>query len=105
MYLALLVLYQMSWALSVFHYLFQSHFRGIPLHKVHDRSKLWRRMEEDNSVFVYREGTLDQAAYASHHKNKNDLTTVSKGCNSMLIRNKGTSSPTCCIVPLKDIIV
>ncbi|XP_058190536.1 uncharacterized protein LOC131307840 [Rhododendron vialii] len=63
------------------------HIRGMPLHKVHDRSKLWRRMEEDDSVFVYREGTLDQVAYASDHKNKNDLTTVSKGCNSMLIRS------------------
>lgn len=63
------------------------HIRGMPLHKVHDRSKLWRRMEEDDSVFVYREGTLDQAAYASDQKNKNDLTTVSKGCNSMLIRS------------------
>lgn len=81
------------------------HIRGMPLHKVHDRSKLWRRMEEDDSVFVYREGTLDQVAYSSGHRNKNDLTSISKGCDSTLIRNKGISTPTCCIVPLKDIIV
>ncbi|KAE9448690.1 hypothetical protein C3L33_19396, partial [Rhododendron williamsianum] len=41
---------------------------------------------EDDSVFVFRELTLDQAAYVSDHKDTNDLTTVSKGCNSTLSR-------------------
>ncbi|KAF7144241.1 hypothetical protein RHSIM_Rhsim05G0039100 [Rhododendron simsii] len=39
---------------------------------------------EDDSVFVYRELTLDQAAYVSDHKDTNDLTTVSKGYNRRL---------------------
>ncbi|THG08654.1 hypothetical protein TEA_015524 [Camellia sinensis var. sinensis] len=79
--------------------------RGMPLHRVLDRNRKWRRIEEDDSVFVYREGTLDQAIYTYYHKNKNDVNSGSKGCNSMLIRNKGNSTPTGCIVPLKDIIV
>ncbi|KAL7207120.1 hypothetical protein ACSBR2_019751 [Camellia fascicularis] len=81
------------------------HIRGMPLHRVLDRNRKWRRIEEDDSVFVYREGTLDQAIYTYYHKNKSDINSGSKGCNSMLIRNKGNSTPTGCIVPLKDIIV
>ncbi|XP_057493592.1 uncharacterized protein LOC130779069 [Actinidia eriantha] len=81
------------------------HIRGMPLHRVHDRSRKWRRMEEEDSIFVYREGTLDPAAYVLCQKNNNDVNGGGKGRSSRIIRNKGTTTPTGCIVPLKDIIV
>ncbi|XP_057500734.1 uncharacterized protein LOC130784764 [Actinidia eriantha] len=80
------------------------HIRGMPLHRVHDRSKKWRRMEED-SIFVYRDGTLDQEIYALYHKSNNEINGGGKGCISRIIRNKGTTIPTGHIVPLKDITV
>ncbi|XP_052191825.1 uncharacterized protein LOC127801051 [Diospyros lotus] len=80
------------------------HIRGMPLHKVHDRSKKWRRIEEDDSVFVYREGTLDQAACAHYQKNKNENSSGIKRNNSMLIRSKGNNMPKALVVPLTDII-
>lgn len=39
----------------------------MPLHRMHDRNKKWRCMEEDENIFVYREGTLDQATYNFYH--------------------------------------
>ncbi|CAK7329057.1 unnamed protein product [Dovyalis caffra] len=79
------------------------HIRGMPLYRNMDRSRKWRRMEEDESVFVYREGTLDQTTYQLYHFDKS--SSSSNGDGSLLIRDKGTKAPITCIVPLKDIIV
>ncbi|XP_022762433.1 uncharacterized protein LOC111308375 [Durio zibethinus] len=86
------------------------HIRGMPLHRSHDRSRKWRCMEEDDSVFVYREGTLEQTTYNLYHFNKpNSSSSSSNGsCNgysSIVIRDKGNNTPVSCFVPLKDIIV
>lgn len=94
------------------------HIRGMPLHRL-DLYKKWRRMQEDESVFVYREGTLDQATYNLYHfdhRNNRDggggdgIDTRmyhggSDGNSSLVIRDKGNSAPVSCLVPLKDIIV
>ncbi|KAA8546192.1 hypothetical protein F0562_020914 [Nyssa sinensis] len=84
------------------------HIRGMQLNRVHDRSKKWHRMEEDESVFVYREGTMEQAIYKMYHNQKNEMkssSSSSKACNPIIIRNKGNNAPANCIVPLKDIIL
>ncbi|PSS21827.1 Sperm mitochondrial-associated cysteine-rich protein [Actinidia chinensis var. chinensis] len=73
--------------------IFELDFRGMPLHRVHDRRKKWRRMEED-SIFVHREGALDQEMYALYHKSNNEINSGGKGCISRIIRNKGTTTPT-----------
>ncbi|KAM3743711.1 hypothetical protein ACB098_07G167500 [Castanea mollissima] len=81
------------------------HIRGMPLHRVHDRNRKWRRMEEDESIFVYREGTLDQATYNLYHFDKNIGTNNSgNGCNA-IIRNKVNNAPVSSVVSLKDVIV
>ncbi|KAI9389109.1 hypothetical protein POPTR_009G169400v4 [Populus trichocarpa] len=76
------------------------HIRGMPLYRNVDRSRKWRRMEDDESVFVYREGTLEQTTYHLYHADKSGNED-----DSVLIRVKGKSAPITCIVPLKDIIV
>ncbi|CAI9769759.1 unnamed protein product [Fraxinus pennsylvanica] len=83
------------------------HVRGLPLHQVHDRGKKWWCMGEDDSIFVYGEGTLDQAAYDSYCVEKNGINSSNsnKVCNSITIRNKGKSTHSSRMVPLKDIIV
>ena len=75
-------------------------FRGMPLHRALDRNRKWRRMEEDDSVFVYREGTLDQAIYNLYHFDKSGASNKPKSTG---IRNKGNNTANTCIVPLKDI--
>ncbi|XP_057964611.1 uncharacterized protein LOC131155462 [Malania oleifera] len=91
------------------------HIRGMPLHCVHDKNKKLRRMEEDDSVFVYREGTLDEPAYNLYrlHNSFNgtsSITTaevaISNGYyKSVLIRNKGDNTTVGCVVPLKNIMI
>ncbi|KAK9944433.1 hypothetical protein M0R45_010003 [Rubus argutus] len=90
------------------------HIRGMPLHDLHrikDRNRKWRKMEEDDSVFVYREGTLDQATFTLYHSPKNISNNAHNSSNGggdhnlIVIREKGNNTPTSCIVPLKDIIV
>lgn len=85
------------------------HIRGMPLHRNLDRSRKWRCMEEDDSVFVYREGTLEQSTYNLYHFNKqnssNNNGSCSNGYSSIVIRDKGNNTPVSCFVPLKDIIV
>ncbi|XP_022726742.1 uncharacterized protein LOC111282774 [Durio zibethinus] len=83
------------------------HVRGMPLHLSHDRSRKWRRMEEDDSVFVYREGTLEQTTYNLYHFNKTNSSSDGScnGYSSTVIRDKGNNPPVSCSVPLKDIIV
>ncbi|KAI5592814.1 hypothetical protein BDE02_04G178100 [Populus trichocarpa] len=78
------------------------HVRGMPLSRNVDRDWKWRRMEEEETVFVYREGTLDQTTYHLYHLNK---PSSGNGDDSVLIRDKGKNAPITCIVPLKDIIV
>ena len=76
--------------------------RGMPLSRNVDRDWKWRRMEEEETVFVYREGTLDQTTYHLYHLKK---PSSGNGDDSVLIRDKGKNAPITCIVPLKDIIV
>ncbi|KAG5248203.1 cellulose synthase protein [Salix suchowensis] len=78
------------------------HVRGMPLSRNVDRNWKWRRMNEEENVFVYREGTLDQTTYHLYHLNK---PSSGDGDDSALIRDKGKTAPISCIVPLKDIIV
>ncbi|PON75211.1 tubulin-tyrosine ligase [Parasponia andersonii] len=81
------------------------HVRGMPLHRAHDRSRKWRRMEEDDSVFVYREGTLDQATYNLYHFDKNSSNNGgSNKSKSIGLRNRGNNTTSTCIVPLKDLV-
>ena len=74
---------------------------------MHDRNKKFRRMDEDESVFVYREGTLDQATYNLYHVDKNNsiASATTSGHASIIIRNKGANISVGAVVPLKDIIV
>ncbi|KAE8716804.1 cellulose synthase-like protein D4-like [Hibiscus syriacus] len=93
------------------------HVRGMPLNRSHDRTRKWRCMEEDDGMFVYREGTLEQTAYNVYHFNKVNNTSGNGGCNGYggrVIRDKGNNdnennnnnnAPVSCFVPLKDIIV
>ncbi|KAI6700935.1 hypothetical protein NL676_015259 [Syzygium grande] len=88
------------------------HIRGMPLHRL-DLYKKWRRMQEDESVFVYREGTLDQATYNLYHLDRrrggdgDDGDYIhakmyygsGDGNGSSVIRNKGNSAPISCLVP------
>ena len=63
-------------------------------------------MEEDESVFVYREGTLDPSSHNLYHfsKNSNKEDTAKKTKIKML-GSKGDSNPPGCLVPLNDIVV
>ncbi|KAF3434914.1 hypothetical protein FNV43_RR22001 [Rhamnella rubrinervis] len=82
------------------------HIRGMPLYRTHDRNRKWRLMEEDGSVFVYREGTLDQATHNYYHIDKNVSNNGSNRYNPKLLRNQvNNSSQTSCLVALKDIIL
>uniref|UniRef100_A0A7N0T076 Uncharacterized protein n=1 Tax=Kalanchoe fedtschenkoi TaxID=63787 RepID=A0A7N0T076_KALFE len=84
------------------------HIRGMPLHRVQDRNRKWRRMEEEDSVFVYREGTLDPATHALYQTQKKtgagDGGTGGSSSASAIIRWK-SSGDAALFVPLKDIIV
>ncbi|KAF8406742.1 hypothetical protein HHK36_008834 [Tetracentron sinense] len=78
---------------------------GMPLHRIHDRNKKFRRMEEDDSIFVYREGTLDQATLM-FYKNTTTTNHNSNKYNTILIRSKtdNTNTPLSCVIPLKDLV-
>ncbi|OMP02160.1 hypothetical protein CCACVL1_02909 [Corchorus capsularis] len=87
------------------------HIRGMPLHRISDKNRKWRCMEEDDSVFVYREGTLEQSTYNLYHFNKPNSSSSSNnngssfnGYSSIVIRDKGNNFPVTSIVPLKDIV-
>ncbi|KAB1209873.1 hypothetical protein CJ030_MR6G004355 [Morella rubra] len=80
------------------------HIRGMPFHPMHDQKWKWRRMEEDESVFVYKEGTLDQVTYNSYHFDKTSSNNGGNRCDSVVIRNKGNDPPVSCVVSLKDIV-
>lgn len=80
--------------------------RGMPLYRMHDRNRKWRLMEEDESVFVYREGTLDQAIHNHYHFDKNVSNNGSNRYNPKMLRNQvNNSTQASCLVALKDIIV
>ncbi|XP_074288247.1 uncharacterized protein LOC141613413 [Silene latifolia] len=81
------------------------HIRGMPLHRTYDRNKRFRRMDGNESVFVYREGTLDQSTYNYYHVDKNDANGDNNNHGSVTIRNKGKNLSIGTIVQLKDIIV
>ncbi|KAK4848434.1 hypothetical protein QYF36_012994 [Acer negundo] len=77
------------------------HIRGMPLHRIHDRSRKWLSIEGDDNIFVYRDGTLDQMTqnfYKSDDQSSDEH-------DSIIIRDKGNKTSDSCIVALKDIIV
>lgn len=76
----------------------------MPFHPMLDQKWKWRRMEEDESVFVYKEGTLDQVTYNSYHFDKTSSNNGGNRCDSVVIRNKGNDPPVSCVVSLKDIV-
>ncbi|ESQ53061.1 hypothetical protein EUTSA_v10027398mg [Eutrema salsugineum] len=76
------------------------HVRGMPLQRVEDKNRTWRRMEEDESVFVYRDGTLEKSSrHLLMNINEEDAETQTP----FLIHQK--SLPHCTLLPLTDIIV
>ncbi|KAK9286068.1 hypothetical protein L1049_014447 [Liquidambar formosana] len=75
------------------------HIRGMSLHRIHDRSKKWRRMEEDDSVFVY--GTLDQATYNSITSTR--ILSLERCTTQSSSINRATTLPSA-VVPLKATI-
>ncbi|KAG2702954.1 hypothetical protein I3760_06G115400 [Carya illinoinensis] len=82
------------------------HVRGMPLNTTDDRNKKWRRMSDDESVFVYRDGTLEQPQGTTHNSDQdsNGSNRATGNCNSV-IRSKGNgNTPAICLVSLKDII-
>ncbi|KAL9231761.1 hypothetical protein vseg_006947 [Gypsophila vaccaria] len=82
------------------------HVRGMPLHRIHDSKQKFRRMEGNESVFVYREGTIEQSTYNHYYVNKNG--TDNEDVNdrgSVVIRDKGHNLSIGTLVELKDIIV
>ncbi|GAB4838682.1 hypothetical protein Ancab_028227 [Ancistrocladus abbreviatus] len=88
------------------------HIRGMPLHQVYDRRKKFKWMNEDESIFVYRERTLDLATLNFYgniveveNKNNNANGKKHNNNNFFIIRNKGSNLYIGNIVPLKDIIV
>ncbi|CAM8974333.1 hypothetical protein QQ045_028660 [Rhodiola kirilowii] len=91
------------------------HIRGMPLHRVQDRNRKWRKMEEDDSVFVYRDGTLDPATHSLYQSKKKSNAGDGSGAfssTSAIIRWKRSSrdsssggGSSSLFVPLKDIIV
>ncbi|XP_042509417.1 uncharacterized protein LOC122085046 [Macadamia integrifolia] len=83
------------------------HVRGMPLHRVYDRpfDKKFRRLEEEEGIYVFREGTLDQATFLLYNSNNNNSISSSNNNGNIIITNR-TSNPTISnLVPLKDIIV
>ncbi|KAJ4828838.1 hypothetical protein Tsubulata_010495 [Turnera subulata] len=75
------------------------HIRAMPLHRVHDRNRKWRKMQDDETVYVFRDGTIDPAAANYHLDNPGN-----DGCDSAIIRDKANKNPINLTVPLKDII-
>jgi hypothetical protein len=76
----------------------------MPLHQIHDKRRKWREIADLDIiyVFVYREGTLDQATYDLYHFDENGDGDNS---TSIGIRNKGNNTPPTIVVSLKDISV
>ncbi|KAK9667081.1 hypothetical protein RND81_14G231500 [Saponaria officinalis] len=81
------------------------HIRGMPLHRVLDCKQKFRRMDGNESVFVYREATLEQSTYNYYHVNQNAANNNANDRDSINLRNKGNNLSIGTIVELKDIIV
>lgn len=78
----------------------------MPLHRNHDKNKKWRRMEEEESVFVYRDGTLEQGTYNMYNMSKSPSSGNGANFKSKVIRNRGdTNVSLTAIVRLNDVIV
>lgn len=98
-------------------YLYQNHLdlnfliiasfcRGLPLHRSYDRYRKWRCME-DESIFVYREGTLGRTNHIIVPNSVGTDRNSSDGYDygSVAIRDKGNNDRVSCVVPLEDIVV
>ncbi|KAK6916840.1 hypothetical protein RJ641_019701 [Dillenia turbinata] len=78
----------------------------MPLHRWHDRKQKFNRMEEDDSVFVYREGTLDEALlnlYQNSSEDSSPYSSPNNNTNNSICAVTTTYAPN--VVPLKDVIV
>ncbi|XP_068647077.1 uncharacterized protein [Aristolochia californica] len=75
------------------------HVRGMPLQRVHDRTfeKIFRPMNDGEGVYVYRDGTLDQATLMACSGNNGSISNT-------VTTATATATPIC-LVALKDIIV
>ncbi|KAL3731027.1 hypothetical protein ACJRO7_027970 [Eucalyptus globulus] len=85
------------------------HVRGMPMNRVDLHSKR-RALEEGEFVYVYREGTLDQATHELYSDSESSRSKDSSGdgvydFESLAIRDKGSKSEVGQVVPLEDIIV
>lgn len=69
----------------------------MPLQRFNDKNRKWRRMEEDESVFVYRDGTLEKSSRHNLSKEE-DAETLTR----VLIHQNPL--PHCTLLPIKDII-
>ena len=80
-------------------------YRGMPMNRV-DLYRKWHALEEDEQVYVYREGTLDQAAHKLYSDSKGKSSKDGLfDFASLAIRNKGGEFEVGQVVPLEDIIV
>ncbi|XP_023635493.1 uncharacterized protein LOC17878502 [Capsella rubella] len=68
------------------------HVRGMPLQRVKDKNRKWRRMEDDETVFVYRDGTLEKSSHGLSRE---------ESYPHVLIHHQPL--PHCTLLPLKDI--
>ncbi|XP_030539518.1 uncharacterized protein LOC115747475 [Rhodamnia argentea] len=81
------------------------HVRGMPMNRGDLHGK-WHALEEDELVYVYREGTLDQATHKRYSDSESKSSTGGVyDFDSLAIRDKGGKSQVGQVVPLADIIV
>ncbi|KAL3731029.1 hypothetical protein ACJRO7_027972 [Eucalyptus globulus] len=85
------------------------HVRGMPMNRVDLYSK-WHALEEGEFVYVYREGTLDQATHKLYSDSESSRSKDSSregvyDLNVLAVRSKGGESEVGQVVPLEDIIV
>ncbi|KAF8020748.1 hypothetical protein BT93_G1249 [Corymbia citriodora subsp. variegata] len=85
------------------------HVRGIAMSRVDLYSK-WHALEEGEAIYVYREGTLDQATHKLYSdcessRSKDGSREGVYDLDSLAIRDKGGESGVGLVVPLEDIIV
>ncbi|XP_068652820.1 uncharacterized protein [Aristolochia californica] len=76
-----------------FQEIFVDAIKGMPLQRVHDRTfeKIFRPMNDGEGIYVYRDGTLDQATLMA--------------CSGNNSSSGNTAATPICLVPLKDVIV
>ncbi|XP_058070399.1 uncharacterized protein LOC131219332 [Magnolia sinica] len=84
------------------------HVRGMPLNRL-DRpfDKKFRRMNDEEGLYVYREGTLEPATLTVYNSSSSTISSTggnNSNSNSNISSNSNSNTPMS-FVPLKDIIV